>query len=67
MDLSILIRPAYNIYLKTFHYYVILLKFGDKSLTSLAKLVLEAKTSICSTTKVLSQAFGNCCRCDDLT
>ena len=33
------------------HRYAILLKFGDKFLTSLTKLVPEAKPSICSTIK----------------
>ena len=33
------------------HHYTIRLKFRDKILTFLTKLVLEAKTSICSTIK----------------
>ena len=36
-------------YLK--HRYAIRLKFEDKFLTSLAKLILEVKASICSTIK----------------
>ena len=45
MDLSIRIRTIYNVK----HCYAIRMKVGDKLLTSLEKLVLEAKTSICST------------------
>ena len=33
------------------HCYAIRFKFGDELLTSLTKLVLEAKASICSTIK----------------
>ena len=40
-------RVMYNIK----HRYAIRLKFGDKLLTSLIKLVLEAKGRICSTVK----------------
>ena len=47
MDLSIQINISYN----AKHRYAIRLKFGDKFLTSLIKLVLEAKASICSTIK----------------
>ena len=37
-------RVIYNV-----KHYVIRLKFGEKFVTSLTKLVLEAKASICST------------------
>ena len=47
MDLSIRMRVIYDVK----YSYAILLKFGDKFLTSLTKLVLEAKASICSTIK----------------
>ena len=40
-------RVMYNVK----HRYAIRLKFGDKFLTSLTSLVLEAKASICSTIK----------------
>ena len=40
-------RVIYNVK----HRYAIRLKFGDKFLISLTKLVPEAKTSICSTIK----------------
>ena len=43
MDLFIRMRIIYNVT------YVIRLKFKDKSLTFLTKLVLEGKASICST------------------
>ena len=45
MDLSIRMRVIYNLK----HRCAICLKFGDKSLLFLTKLVLEAKASICST------------------
>ena len=44
-DLSVRMRIMYNVK----HRYPIRLKFGDKFLTSLTKLMLEAKGSICST------------------
>ena len=47
MDLSIRMRVIYDVK----HHYAIRLKFGDKFLTPLTKLVLEAKASICSTVK----------------
>ena len=47
MDLSIRMRAIYNVQ----HCHAIRLKFGDKFLTSLTKLVLEPKASICSTIK----------------
>ena len=47
MDLSIQIRIIYNVR----HRYAIRLKFEDKFLTFLTKLVLEGKASICSTVK----------------
>ena len=40
-------RIIYNVK----HRYVIRLKYGDKFLTSLTKLVLEAETNICSLIK----------------
>ena len=40
-------RVTYNV----IHRYTIHLKFGDKFLTSLTKLVLEPNVSICSTIK----------------
>ena len=48
-DLSINMRVTYESYVK--HRFVIRFKFGDKFLTSLTKLVLAAKASICSTIK----------------
>ena len=57
MDLSIRMRVIYNVK----HRYAIRLKFGGKFLTFLTKLVLEAKTSICSTIRkiyfIVSQVF----------
>ena len=47
MDLSIRMRVMYNVK----HRYVIHLKFGNKFLISLTKLVLEAKASIYSIIK----------------
>ena len=47
MDPPIRMRIIYNIT----HHYAIRLKFGDKFLTSLTKLLLEAKAIICSTIK----------------
>ena len=47
MDLSVIIRIVYNVKYR----YAIRLKFGDKFLTSLTNLVLQAKASICSTIK----------------
>ena len=47
MDLSIRMRVMYNVK----DCYAIRLKFGDKLLTSLIKLLLEAKVTICSTIK----------------
>ena len=40
-------RVIYNVK----HDYAIFLKFGDKFLTSLTKLVVKAKASTCSTIK----------------
>ena len=40
-------RVIYNVT----HCYAIRFKFGDKFLTSLTKLALDAKASICSTVK----------------
>ena len=48
------------------HCYAILLKFGNEVLTSLIKLVLEAKASICSTIKK-DLLFGICCHGHNLT
>ena len=52
------------------YHYAIPLKFGDKSLPSLTKLVLKVKPSICSTIKksafVLSQVLDIFCRCHNL-
>ena len=45
MDLSIQMGIIYNVKNR----YVIRLKFGDKLLTFLTKLVFEGKASICST------------------
>ena len=45
MDLSIRMKIIYNVR----HCYAIRLKFGDKFLTFLIKLVLKRKPSICST------------------
>ena len=45
MDLPIQIRIIYNVK----HLHVIRLKFGDRCLTFLSKLVLEGKASISST------------------
>ena len=45
MDLPISMIIIYNVKYR----YAIRLTFGDKFLTSLTKLVLEAKASICST------------------
>ena len=47
MNLSIRMRIIYNVR----HRYGIRLKFGDKFLTFLTKLVLEGKASVRSTTK----------------
>ena len=47
MDLSIRVRFIYNVKYR----YAIRLKFGDKFLTSLTKLVIEAKASVCSAIK----------------
>ena len=47
MDLSIRIRVMYNVK----HRYAICLKFGDKFLTSITKLLLEAKASVYFTIK----------------
>ena len=47
MDLSIRMRDFYNVKYRD----AIRLKFGHEFLTSLTKLVLEAKASICSTVK----------------
>ena len=47
MDLSIRMRIIYDVR----HCYAIQLKFGDKFLTFLAKLVLEGKASVCSKIK----------------
>ena len=47
MDLPIRMRVIYNVK----HRYAICLKFGGKFLTSLTKLGLETKASICSKIK----------------
>ena len=47
VDLSTRMRVIYNIK----HRYAIRFEFGDKSLSSLTKLVLEAKATNCSTIK----------------
>ena len=47
MDLPIRMKNIYNVK----YHYAIRLKFKDKSLASLPKLVLEAKASICFATK----------------
>ena len=47
MDLSVRMRIIYNVR----HRYAIRLKFGDKFLTFLNKLVLEGKANICSAIK----------------
>ena len=47
MNLSIRIEIIFNVG----HCYVIRLKYGDKCLTFLTKLVLKGKASICSTIK----------------
>ena len=48
-------RLIYNVR----HCYAILLKLGDKFLTFLNKLVLEGKTSLCST---IEENLLLCCR-----
>ena len=47
MDVSVRMRIIYNVR----HRYAVRLKFGDKFLTFLTKLVFEGKASICSATK----------------
>ena len=51
--------------------YAIRLKFEDKFLTSLTKLVLQVKASICSTVKenllLYVASFRLCCRCHNFT
>ena len=54
MDLSIRMRVMHNVK----HRYAIHLKFGGKLLTSLTKLALEAKASICTTTKENCRKFS---------
>ena len=44
------------------HHYAICLKFGDKFLTSLTKLVAEAKASISLIAKFVSQRNAACNR-----
>ena len=44
MDLSIQMRVIYNVK----RFYATCMKFGDKFLTFLTKLVVKAKASICS-------------------
>ena len=66
MDLSTRMSVMYDIK----HCYAIHLTFGDKLLTSLTKLTLEVKTSICSTIKenfILLEVFGICLRCPNVT
>ena len=50
-------RIMYNVK----HRYAIPLKFEDKFLTSLTKLVFEAKASMCSIIK--TKSFLYCCKC----
>ena len=54
MDLLIWMRIIYNVK----HCNAIQLKFGEKFVTSLTKLVLEAKVSICS--KIKENLFLYC-------
>ena len=60
-------RGIYNVK----HHYAICLKFRDKFLMSLTKLMPEAKASICSIIKESAfkslQALRICCCCNNLT
>ena len=67
MEPSIRMRIIYSVRYR----YAVHFKFGDKFLTSLTKLVFEAKGSISSTIKkssfILFKVFSICCRCHNLT
>ena len=56
MNLSTQMKVIYNVK----HRYAIRLKFGEKFLTSLTKLVLPVKASICST--VEENLLLYCCK-----
>ena len=58
MDLSIRMRAMYNVK----HCYAIRLNFGDKLLSSLTKLVIEVKASICSVITNVKDEWQDECR-----